>query len=84
LTARVDVMWFAFGVYCLLPAGAALFFRKKLPVPIYTFLLLPGGFLLVAYTMLRSAYNVLRRGGIEWRGTLYPLEILRREQQVKV
>jgi hypothetical protein len=32
---------------------------------------------LLAYAALRSAYRVLRRGGVVWRGTFYPLEELK-------
>jgi len=34
--------------------------------------------LLLAWAMLRSMFLALRRGGVIWRGTLYPLEELRR------
>jgi len=42
------------------------------------FLLHPLGTLLFIYTMLRSMIFTLWRGGVEWRGTLYPLEDLRK------
>ncbi|HVI05733.1 MAG TPA: glycosyltransferase family 2 protein [Sphingomicrobium sp.] len=42
------------------------------------FLLHPIGTLLFIYTVLRSMFVTLMRGGVEWRGTLYPLEELRR------
>ena len=38
----------------------------------------PIGALLVCFMTGRSAYLTLRQGGIYWRGTFYPLEILRR------
>jgi hypothetical protein len=38
----------------------------------------PLGALLFCYMMLRSMVVTLWRGGIEWRGTFYPLEELRR------
>jgi glycosyltransferase involved in cell wall biosynthesis len=38
----------------------------------------PLGALLFCYMMLRSMVFTLWRGGIEWRGTFYPLEELRR------
>ena len=42
------------------------------------FLLHPIGTALFIYTMLRSMLFTLGRGGVEWRGTLYPLEELRK------
>jgi hypothetical protein len=42
------------------------------------FFLHPLGTLLFIYTMLRSMIFTLWRGGVEWRGTLYPLDELRK------
>ncbi|MGH9515461.1 MAG: glycosyltransferase [Terriglobales bacterium] len=41
-------------------------------------LLHPFGTLLFIYTMLRSMFFALRNNGVEWRGTVYPLDELRR------
>ena len=41
---------------------------------------LPLTFVLFLFLMWRSALVVLRAGGVRWRGTLYPLEQLRRNQ----
>lgn len=38
----------------------------------------PIGALLMAWTVARSAYVTLRRGGVLWRGTFYPLSELRK------
>ena len=35
---------------------------------------------LFIYTMLRSMFVTLARGGIEWRGTTYPLAQIRKHQ----
>jgi cellulose synthase/poly-beta-1,6-N-acetylglucosamine synthase-like glycosyltransferase len=37
----------------------------------------PSIFLVFIYTMLRSTFITLRRGGIHWRDTFYPLDVLR-------
>lgn len=42
------------------------------------FLSHPVAALLFLYAFVRSAYVILRRGGVEWRGTFYPLDELRR------
>jgi glycosyltransferase involved in cell wall biosynthesis len=38
----------------------------------------PIGALLFVYMLLRSTMITLRRGGVDWRGTFYPLEELKR------
>jgi glycosyltransferase involved in cell wall biosynthesis len=47
-------------------------------IPPYYFFLHPISTLLFAYTMLRSMSLTLWKGGVEWRGTMYPLEELRK------
>jgi glycosyltransferase involved in cell wall biosynthesis len=41
-------------------------------------LLHPVGTMLFIYTMLRSMFFAVQNGGVEWRGTVYPLDELRR------
>jgi hypothetical protein len=38
----------------------------------------PLGALILGYMLARSAVVTLWKGGVEWRGTFYPLEDLRR------
>jgi hypothetical protein len=45
--------------------------------PVYL-LLFPVATLMFLWTLLRSMVQVLQRGGVLWRGTLYPLKELRR------
>jgi hypothetical protein len=42
------------------------------------FLLHPVSTTLFIYTMLRSTFVTLWHGGVEWRGTMYPLDELRK------
>jgi glycosyltransferase involved in cell wall biosynthesis len=42
------------------------------------FFLHPLATVLIIYTTLRSMIYTLRRGGVEWRGTFYPLDELRK------
>jgi GT2 family glycosyltransferase len=47
-------------------------------VPMAYFLLLPLAACAIVYMMIRSMVVTLFRGGIEWRGTFYPLSELRK------
>jgi len=47
-------------------------------VPVYYFFLHPASTALFIYTLLRSMVLTLWNDGIEWRGTRYPLEELRK------
>ncbi len=47
-------------------------------------LLTPLGFPVLGYMLLRSMVKCLRIGGIEWRGTRYPMNELRALQRVKL
>jgi glycosyltransferase involved in cell wall biosynthesis len=46
-------------------------------------LLFPVGVLLITAMMLRAAYQCLKNGGIDWRGTHYPIDQLRAGQRVR-
>jgi len=50
----------------------------KSDVPAYYFVLHPISSTMFVYIMLRSTFLTLTRGGVEWRGTFYPLEELRK------
>jgi glycosyltransferase involved in cell wall biosynthesis len=45
--------------------------------------LLPVGVVLITAMMLRAGYQCLKNGGIDWRGTHYPIDQLRAGQRVK-
>jgi glycosyltransferase involved in cell wall biosynthesis len=51
---------------------------RKSNIPPYYFVLHPLSTTLFVYTMLRSTFLTLGRGGVAWRGAFYPLEELRR------
>jgi glycosyltransferase involved in cell wall biosynthesis len=50
----------------------------KSDIPPYYFILHPLSTTLFVYTMLRSTFLTLGRGGVVWRETFYPLEELRK------
>jgi hypothetical protein len=62
----------------------ALSMPRKSVVEIFAWLLMPCGALLVSLIMLRSAWKCFRNGGIDWRGTHYPIAELRRGQRVRI
>ena len=64
----------ALGCISFLYLGMSLFSDVR---PWYV-LLHPLGTVLFIYTMLRSMFFVVQNGGVEWRGTVYPLDELRR------
>jgi glycosyltransferase involved in cell wall biosynthesis len=51
---------------------------RRSSIPPYYFVLHPVSTMLFVYTVLLSTFVTLSRGGVEWRGTFYPLEELRR------
>jgi hypothetical protein len=51
---------------------------RRSAVPPYYFLLHPVSTTLFIYTLMRSMCLTLWNDGIEWRGTKYPLEELRK------
>jgi glycosyltransferase involved in cell wall biosynthesis len=51
---------------------------RKSDIPPYYFILHSVSTGLFVYTMLRSTFLTLARGGVLWRGTFYPLEELRK------
>lgn len=81
---RGDILLICFGGIAL---AANLFVALRMPRrsvrDVAVYLCLPLGVALIAWIMLRAAYKCLRNGGVDWRGTHYPIEALRRGQRVR-
>jgi glycosyltransferase involved in cell wall biosynthesis len=58
-------------------------FAAERKTKVLILLLFPVGVLLITAMMLRAGYRCIKNGGIDWRGTHYPLEQLRAGQRVK-
>ena len=55
----------------------------RLQMPLGWLCLLPLGALIIGYGMLRTAFTVLWRGGLYWRGQVYPMAELRAAQRFR-
>jgi hypothetical protein len=67
--------------YALAVAAIAIFYAGMAPragIPAYYVVLHPVSTCLFAYTMLRSMVLAVKRGGVQWRGNIYPLSELRK------
>jgi hypothetical protein len=51
---------------------------RRSSIPPYYFVLHPVSATLFSYTVLQSMLLTHRQGGVIWRGTLYPLEELKK------
>lgn len=80
----VPYLWI-FGLAAgLLLVMAALRVKKRHGQPWPPLLLIPIGQLIISLILLRSGILCMWRGGIIWRGTLYPLIDLRDGQRLKL
>lgn len=68
--------WCAFGAFASLAIPAAISARR-VDSPIGPALAMPLGFGVLVLVVWNSMFATLRRGGVVWRGTLYPLVSLR-------
>ena len=67
---------YALALACI--AAMYLGMGRYSPISPFYFVLHPAGACLIAYSILRSTFVTLWRGGVVWRGTKYPLKALRR------
>ena len=52
--------------------------------PLWSIFFTPVGSLIIAFTIWRSGFLGALRGGVYWRGTFYPTEMLRKRQTLKL
>jgi hypothetical protein len=77
--ARRSASRMLFGVNVLLVISMYAYSARRSGVkisPLYA-ALHPFGASVMVFAMLRSAHTTLANGGIEWRGTKYPLDLLK-------
>jgi len=58
--------------------------KNLMQVRLYQVLLFPVAIALLPLIFLRAAALAVLRGGIDWRGTFYPLEELKQNQKMKL
>jgi hypothetical protein len=68
----------AYGVALTSMFGLYAGIWRRDDIPPWYFVLHPISTMLFIYTILRSMFVTLWNGGVEWRGTFYPLEELRK------
>ena len=82
---QYDNDWiFTLGIFAyLLLFALSIFSRIYMKAAIIPTLLHQLGLILFIYMFIRSGFMCLKRGGIEWRGTVYPLDLMRKHQRVR-
>jgi glycosyltransferase involved in cell wall biosynthesis len=68
------------AIATLLLGSVAIMASRSGAGPFYYAFFFPVGTLLFLYIMVRAGVKTLRNGGIVWRGTLYPLDELRKNK----
>jgi glycosyltransferase involved in cell wall biosynthesis len=69
-----------FGLSLLVILAVYAYHARYTDTPFYYALLHPVSALFFVYATAYSAYRALRTGGIVWRGTKYPLELLKKNR----
>lgn len=75
-------LWLLPGVAFLCLFAEAVAARVRFGMPLTPSLMAPVTHILAAYAMIRGGLACTRRGGILWRGTLYPIDELRAGRRV--
>jgi hypothetical protein len=83
LTHGLAPLWISGAAAIIMQLIFTGYFAAERKTKVLILLLFPVGMLLVTAMMLRSGYRCVKNGGIDWRGTHYPIEQLRAGQRVK-
>lgn len=70
--------WVGYAVAVLCIFAIYIGMSQKSDIPAWYIVTHPVSSLLVAYAILLSTFQTVRNGGVLWRGTLYPLDELRK------
>jgi cellulose synthase/poly-beta-1,6-N-acetylglucosamine synthase-like glycosyltransferase len=75
----IGVWWMqiAGAIGLILAIATVVLFCRWMHRPVLAGLAFPVGAAIFAFVVLRSGYFAIRRGGLLWRGTLYPTKVLR-------
>ena len=83
LACRLAPVWIAGAAAISMQLIFSVSFVAERKTKSLSLLLFPVGVLLITAMMLRAGYQCVKNGGIDWRGTHYPLDQLRTGQRVK-
>lgn len=72
------------AIFFLLPGIGGLFQRRGVSHHPLSLFLLPFGMMIMLYAVTRAMLLTYRRGGVLWRGTLYPLRLLKENQRFQM
>ena len=72
------ILW---GVSAFAAILAQACFTREARLPLWSVLFFPVGIAVLCYSIIRSMLLALCRGQVEWRGTSYPLSLLRRPRR---
>ena len=72
------ILWAASALAGILAQACS---AREARLPLWSALFFPAGIAVLCFTVLRSMLLALCRGQVEWRGTSYPLSLLRRPRR---